>query len=408
MYFLDTNILLKHLGKVEKLNKFYISSITLQELEDIKTSGKKSEDVRYAARRAVRWLNENENKYECILYSEVVSQPRDDSYNDDCKIIQCCVEVIRNENEPVTFLTDDLLCKLIAQREFGVPVESWANSGDTIEYSGVKEIYPSENELAFFYENLGTNYYDLNINQYLIIKDRENDSIIDTLKWNGEKHVTLFKKSISSTYFDKLKPKDIYQACAIDSLMTNTLTVLTGKAGTGKSLISLMVAMHLIESGKYDRLIIMFNPTKARGASDLGFYSGDFCEKAMQNSIGQTLITKFGDRLAIDFLLQQEKIKLVSMADVRGMEVKDSEILWITECQNTSIDLVKLCLSRVSSGAKILLEGDYKSQVDSYSFEGENNGLRRVIECFQNHSEFGYVQLKNVWRSKIAELCELL
>ena len=62
MYFLDTNILLKHLGKVKKLNKFYISSITLQELEDIKTSGKKSEDVRYAARRAVRWLNENESK----------------------------------------------------------------------------------------------------------------------------------------------------------------------------------------------------------------------------------------------------------------------------------------------------------------------------------------------------------
>lgn len=44
--------------------------------------------------------------------------------------------------------------------------------------------------LHFFYENLGTNYYDLNINQYLIIKDRENDSIIDTLKKNGTEKST--------------------------------------------------------------------------------------------------------------------------------------------------------------------------------------------------------------------------
>ena len=96
----------------------------------------------------------------------------------------------------------------------------------------------------------------------------------------------------------------------------------------------------------------MFNPTKTRGASDMGYYGGDFIDKAMQNSIGQILTTKFGDRYAVDLLLSQNKLKLVSMADCRGMEISDSEILWITESQNTSIDLIKLCLSRVSSGAK--------------------------------------------------------
>jgi predicted ribonuclease YlaK len=62
----------------------------------------------------------------------------------------------------------------------------------------------------------------------------------------------------------------------------------------------------------------------------------------------------------------------------------------------------------VSSGAKIIIEGDYMAQVDSYMFEGHNNGLKRVIDVFRGHPEFGYVQLQNVWRSKIAELCELL
>ena len=69
---------------------------------------------------------------------------------------------------------------------------------------------------------------------------------------------------------------------------------------------------------------------------------------------------------------------------------------------------MKLCLSRVSSGAKVIIEGDYEAQVDSREFAGGNNGLKRVIEVFKDHKEFGYVQLQNVWRSKIAELCELL
>ena len=96
------------------------------------------------------------------------------------------------------------------------------------------------------------------------------------------------------------------------------------------------------------------------------------------------------------------------MADCRGMEISDSEILCITESQNTSIDLIKLCLSRVSSGAKVFIEGDYLSQVDSNAFDGNNNGLKRMINVFNGYEEFGYVQLQNVWRSKIAKLCELL
>ena len=152
----------------------------------------------------------------------------------------------------------------------------------------------------------------------------------------------------------------------------------------------------------------MFNPTKTRGASYRGYYSGDFTDKAMQNSIGQILTTKFGDRYAVDLLISQNKLKLVSMADCRGMEISDNEILWITEGQNTSIELIKLCLSRVSSGAKVYIEGDYTNQVDAEAFSGSNNGLKRLIDVFKGHEEFGFIQLQNVWRSKIAELCELL
>jgi len=188
--------------------------------------------------------------------------------------------------------------------------------------------------------------------------------------------------------------------------MNNTITAISGKAGSGKSLLSLVVAMHLIESGKYDRLIVMFNPTKTRGASDMGFYGGSFVEKAMQNSIGNILVTKFGDKCAVEMLMQQEKLRLVSVADARGMEIKENEILYLTECQNTSIELLKLCLSRASTGSKIIIEGDFTSQVDSYLYDGNNNGMKRTIEVLKGEDVFGYVELQNIWRSKLAELVD--
>jgi hypothetical protein len=109
-----------------------------------------------------------------------------------------------------------------------------------------------------------------------------------------------------------------------------------------------------------------------------------------------------------NLIMQQEKIKLVSMADARGIEIRDDEILYITECQNTSVDLLKLCLSRASSGCKIFIEGDYNTQVDSYLFDGNKNGMIRAIDVLKGENIFGYVELQHVWRSKIAELVDKL
>ena len=105
-------------------------------------------------------------------------------------------------------------------------------------------------------------------------------------------------------------------------------------------------------------------------------------------------------------LIQQDRIRLVSMADVRGMEVRDNEILYISEAQNTSIELLKLCLSRASSECKIIIEGDYNSQVDSYLFDGSSNGMKRAIDVLTGKEEFGYIDLPNIWRSKIAALVD--
>lgn len=408
--FYDTNAILDLQDKMFE-DDFCISSISLQEMENIKTSGRKDEETKYKARKALHLLDENKDKYEVVIYTTAMENyivEKQLEVTPDTKIIASCAfsRGLLPQDIEFVFVTNDIACKMIASKIFDLEVESVCEK-ELDEYKGFVEKSLSEEDMAYFYEHLQENVFGLLINQYLILKDRK-DEIVDAYRWNGTQHESLFKKNIQSLYFDKLKSKDIYQSCAIDSLMNCTITAITGKAGSGKSLLALMSAMYLIENGKYDRIVVMFNPTKTRGASDMGFYGGDFIDKAMQNSIGQILTTKFGDRYAVDLLLSQNKLKLVSMADCRGMEISDSEILWITESQNTSIDLIKLCLSRVSSGAKVFIEGDYLSQVDSNAFDGNNNGLKRMIDIFKGHEEFGYVQLQNVWRSKIAELCELL
>lgn len=406
-YFLDTNVLLNDIEHYSSA-PFIISYQSLIELENIKTNKHKTEDVQAAARYATRWLAEHHGEYEVVIGGKEEAEEYKLDWNEPDVKICCCAAKWDNEHiERLVFVTHDLCCRNIADHMLGLEVEWFEDKPNELDYTGFKEIVMDENEMAYFYEHQNENIYGLLVNEYIIIHDVDG-KVVDSYRWDGEKYRNLYKKQVKSTYFDKLKPKDIYQSCLVDSIMSNTITAISAPPGAGKSLLSLMCIFNLIENGQYDRVVILYNPAKVRGAIDQGYYSGNAIEKGLQQSCGHMLATKFGDQFGVELLIQQGKIKLVSLADCRGMEIRDNEILYMTEVQNTTVDLIKLALSRVSSGAKVIIEGDYKTQVDSYQFEGKNNGLRRVIEKFKGQDLFGYVELQNIWRSKIAQLAELL
>lgn len=407
--FFDTNALL-NLQEKAFGEYFIISQKTLEEIENIKTSSKKDGEIKMKARKIAHLLDKN-NDYMVIPINTDIKQIVADFHLEETPDYLILASAYYQSRQiPILVISDDINVKFISRNIFNLPTKGVDEIDLTHneEYTGYKEVSMTDEEMSQFYTNLNSNHYNLLVNQYLVVKNSKNE-IVDKRRWDGETHAIVCDKTIKSKMFgDKIRPKDVYQAFAIDSILSHTLTVLSGKAGSGKSLISLITMMYLLESEVYDRIVIMFNPTKTRGASDMGFYSGSAVEKAMQNSIGSILTSKFGDRFAVDLLLQQDKIRLVSMADVRGMEVRDNEILYITEAQNTSVDLIKLCLSRASSGCKIVIEGDYNSQVDSYLYDGYGNGMKRMIDALKGEPELGYVQLPNVWRSKIAALVEKL
>lgn len=403
--FYDTNALLE-LQDIVFDDYFFISSKTLEEIENIKISSNKDADVKYKARHIANLLYDNRDKFGVIFNSNEITEMvyQSDLVESPDATITACAKYVNDDIENITFVTNDINCALIAEKIFRLNVEK-ATNNRSFEYTGFKIVTPTDEELASVYSKDNCeNIFNLKINEYAIINDDEGN-FCDAVKWNGICYQNIFNKNLKTMAFgDKLKAKDIYQRLAIDSLVTNTMTCISGHAGSGKSLLSLMAAMYLIENGKYDRITILFNPCSVRGASQMGYYTGSVIEKALQGSIGHILTTKFGDKFAVDNYIAQGKIKLVPMADCRGMEITDNEILWITEAENTTIDLIKICLSRVSSGAKVFIEGDF-DQTDNKMFD-INNGMARAIQVLAGEKEFGYVQLQNVWRSRIAELTD--
>lgn len=407
MKFYDTCSLLLDFKNLKKTREhFFISSITIEELEGIKTSAYKDYEIKHTARELSRFLNENSEQFSIVLYD----QEKEDYLKErgllttpDNKIIACAAFTIINV-PTLVFITNDISAFNIAKHIFNLPVKQVDT--EKSDYLGYKEVVPTERQLLSFYQNPKDNVFSCLINEYVILKNEQGE-VIDTGCWTGESYRRVHFREHNSVWFGKVIPKskDYYQMCAFDSLQHNKITLLKGDAATGKSLIAMSWLMSALEKGYIDKIIVFCNTIAVRGAARLGFYPGSRDEKLLDSQIGNFLSSKLGSKEAVQQLIEEEKIVLVPMSDVRGYDTTGMKAgIYITEAQNMSIDLMKLALQRIGDDCYCILDGDPKTQVDDASFSGLNNGLLRVSEVFRNHKEYGEVELKNIYRSKIAEI----
>lgn len=413
--FYDTSsLLLKASTLFDTEEHIVISSITLQELEEIKNNRNKSPDIKFAARRLLFTLDQHPQAYEVVIFKEdMLSLFREKALevSNDIRILSCAYWYDKNVHpDCVMFITNDLALKHIANLFFGNDSITSVSGDIDDEYCGFLDITMTDDEMAEFYSHLDYNKYDLYINQYLIIRNTDNE-VVDKLKWNGEKHIAISYGNLDSVYFGKVKPyqNDPYQALAIDSFLNNKITLVKGYPGSGKSYISMGYLFHLLTTHKIDKIIIMCNTVAAKGAARLGFYPGTRDEKLLDSQIGNFLASKLGDRVAVEQLMQQDKIVLLPMSDVRGYDTSGMRAgIYITEAQNMDVSLMKLALQRIGEDSICIIDGDQKAQVDDTAFEGSNNGMRRLSKVFKGHNIYGEVQLCKIHRSKIAELAEEL
>lgn len=389
--------------------RFFISSVTLQELEEIKVSSRKDEEVKYKARKALHLLDENKDKYEVVIYTTAMENyivEKQLEVTPDTKIIASCAfsKGLLPQDTDFVFVTNDIACKMIASKIFDLKVES-VGENKLDEYKGFVEKSLSEEDMAYFYEHISQNIYGLLTNEYLIIKNDKNE-VVDTMKWNGEMYEVVRCKPFKSNMFGTLKPLDEIQSCAMDSINCNDITVLYGRAGSGKTTLPLNYVMQGLEKGKIKKLYVIYSFEPLKGAKTLGFEKGDHITKLLYSaSIGNILASKFGDLAQVEYMIDRQQLDIIPTANIRGVEFESDSCVLVTEAQNLDVYTLKTILQRCKEGCKQIYEGDIIEQKDTNI---QNIGINRLIDVFKGHKSFGCVKLKNNYRSSLSELADLM
>lgn len=409
MIFYDTNALIELQEDI--LNEpFVVSTVSLMEIEAIKVAKNKDEELKAKCRKLIHILDENTDKYDVIIYTTDIEEKylKTLELSPDNKICACAKWCEDAYDIKLDFITEDICCRTIAREVFQLNARGINKQEE--EYVGYKEVELNEEDMAYFYEHMTENIYNLLINEYLIIKDT-NGEVVDKYKWTEEGHKALKASSFKSDWFGTIKPYngDIYQQLAVDMLQTNKISMIKGVAGSGKSYLALGYLFSLLDKRKIDKIIMFANPTPTANSAKLGFLPGSQFEKLVDSSVGNMLEGKLGSKYGVEQLVSEGKLSILPMCDIRGYDTTGQRAgIYVTEAQNMDVSLMKLALQRIGEDCICILDGDYNTQVDLGQYSGSKNGMRRASEVFRGHECYGEVQLNRVYRSEIAAIAELM
>lgn len=376
-----------------KDEKFLISSITIEELEDIKTSGRKTEDVRYAARKAVRFLNDNPDKYEVIIYDLEIQQKylidRMQDLSNDNEIIACAVHATEKYPD-LAFISNDVLARLIAKEIFGLPV-SKLETGDQI-YTGYKEIDGNTEHINMLMANI--DYSDWHTNEYLIIHNTDDDSTKE-MRWDGTKFVAL--KLPPSKY---IKAKNSLQRCALDALMNPDITIaaILGGYGSGKTFLSMQMALYSVQEKGYQSKILGVREPRGEGR-EVGFLPGTLEDKTDNFFLPLVQQLNGGE-------FELERLKQMGVLDsnipyyLKGTTYVDTVIL-CDEAEDLTESQIRLVGTRLGEGSKIYFAGDYKQSLLNKTTD---NALLKMCNTFKGDPKFACVYLGEDVRSSTSKM----
>ena len=209
-----------------------------------------------------------------------------------------------------------------------------------------------------------------------------------------------------------IRARNREQEIALDLLMDESIhiVILAGKAGTGKTLLALAVALELMLSANQYQKILVSRPIFPMGR-DMGYLPGDI-EKKMEPWMQpifdnleflSTNHSSPGSKTGgYQRLLDMGLVELEPLTYIRGRSIPHRFMI-VDEAQNLTPHEIKTIVTRVGTGTKLVLTGD-PYQIDNPYVDAGSNGLSHVIEKFQNYSLSGHVNLIHGVRSKLAEL----
>ena len=241
-------------------------------------------------------------------------------------------------------------------------------------------------------------------NKYFILKN-ENRSVLTYLDHNLQFFERIDKQNVYG-----ITPRNAEQTFAAHALsnVDIPLITLTGKAGTGKTLLALASALQVRK--KY-RQIYIARPIVPLSNKDIGFLPGDVESKVgpymqplwdnlkvIQDQFKES-DTKFA---AIENLVKDNKLVIEPLSYIRGRSLQRIFFI-VDEAQNLTPHEVKTIITRAGAGVKIVLTGDIY-QIDHPYLDTQSNGLSYLIDHFKGQNLYSHINLEKGERSELAEL----
>ena len=402
----DTSALLAKPELIKSNYDNYISHFVIKELEDIKQSSNKSEDIKASARSIARLLlgkaSIRTNNIDYRKLSKIKKHNPWLPQNTDGDIIAEAM-LLRDEGNQVCFWTADYNMYLFAR-----DVVNYINFVETeakkeIEpWSGWGKYYPNEKDMNILYSEPTINVLDAKINEYCEIF--EGSELKDVLRWDGEKYCKLKYKEITSAVGQKWKPLNIEQKMLFDLLQNDNIPVklALGNFGSGKTSLMLSHALDMVQRGKMDKIIFIRNNIEVKDTVPLGALPNDETSKLFP------FLMPIADHVGMftfEDMLNQNIIEPCHLGFIRGRDFKNS-ILFIDESENLTSHQVQLLIGRIGKGSMLFMAGDLR-QTDKINFQ-KNSGILRMIDRLQDNPLFGMVKLQQSVRSEVCKLADLM
>lgn len=241
-------------------------------------------------------------------------------------------------------------------------------------------------------------------NEYLILKNGRKSALAVF-----KKDSALIRRIEKYTAYG-IVPRNAEQSFAVHALLDNSipLVTVTGKAGTGKTLLALAAALEVRQ--QYHQ-ILLTRPVVPLSNKDIGYLPGDISSKIapymqpLYDNLG-VIRTQFKENSEmykrLQSMLDDEKLMIEPLAYIRGRSLVKKYMI-VDEAQNLTPLEVKTIITRAGEKTKIVFTGDV-GQIDHPYLDSNSNGLATLIDRMHGQKLYAHIDLQKGERSELAEL----
>ena len=201
----------------------------------------------------------------------------------------------------------------------------------------------------------------------------------------------IMRDVIAITYRGRpVKCKTLGQKQYVDAIRDNTCTFAVGPAGTGKTYLAIAMAVVALKNKEIEK-IILTRPAVEAGEK-LGFLPGDLAQKV--DPYLRPLYDALNEMVGVDayqHLVERGAVEVAPLAYMRGRTLNDAFII-LDEAQNTTSEQMKMFLTRMGMGSKMVITGDV-TQIDLPL--GKKSGLVEALEVLKNVNDIAIVKLSH-------------